>query len=60
MIDAIRARLRQGHRTMAYPDAPPPALAERFRGRPLVDASKCRAGCSDCAEACPTGRDRPP
>ena len=55
MIDAIRARLQQGYRTIAYPDAPPPPLPERFRGRPRVDASKCRAGCSDCAEACPTG-----
>lgn len=55
MIDVIRARLRQGHRTMRYPDAPPPPLPERFRGRPRVDASKCQVGCSDCAEACPTG-----
>jgi Ni,Fe-hydrogenase III small subunit/Pyruvate/2-oxoacid:ferredoxin oxidoreductase delta subunit len=55
MIDVIRARLRQGHRTMGYPDAPPPPLPERFRGRPQIDASKCREGCRDCAEACPTG-----
>jgi len=55
MIDVIRARLQQGHRTMAYPDAPPPPLPERFRGRPELDASKCRDGCRDCAEACPTG-----
>jgi Ni,Fe-hydrogenase III small subunit/NAD-dependent dihydropyrimidine dehydrogenase PreA subunit len=55
MIDVIRARLRQGHRTMGYPDAPPLPLPERFRGRPQIDASKCREGCRDCAEACPTG-----
>jgi Ni,Fe-hydrogenase III small subunit/Pyruvate/2-oxoacid:ferredoxin oxidoreductase delta subunit len=55
MIDVIRARLRQGHRTMRYPDAPPPPMPERFRGRPQLDASKCQVGCRDCAEACPTG-----
>jgi Ni,Fe-hydrogenase III small subunit/Pyruvate/2-oxoacid:ferredoxin oxidoreductase delta subunit len=55
MIELIRARLRQGYRTMTYPAAAPPPLPEHFRGRPLVDGSKCREGCSDCAEACPTG-----
>jgi Ni,Fe-hydrogenase III small subunit/Pyruvate/2-oxoacid:ferredoxin oxidoreductase delta subunit len=54
MIDVLRARLRQGHRTIAWPDAPPPPLPERFRGRPLLDASKCPDGCARCAEACPT------
>jgi Ni,Fe-hydrogenase III small subunit/Pyruvate/2-oxoacid:ferredoxin oxidoreductase delta subunit len=54
MIDVIRARLRQGYRTIAYPDAPPPALPERFRGRPLIDPSKCPDGCARCAEVCPT------
>ncbi len=54
MLRALLARLHQGHRTMRYPAAPPPPLPDRFRGRPLVDATKCEAGCRQCAEACPT------
>ena len=53
MLDVIRARLQQGHRTIAYP-AQEPTLPDRFRGLPIVDASKCPEGCRDCAEACPT------
>jgi Ni,Fe-hydrogenase III small subunit/Pyruvate/2-oxoacid:ferredoxin oxidoreductase delta subunit len=39
---------------MKYPDAPPPALPERLRGRPIIDAAKCPDGCCECAKACPT------
>lgn len=55
MINAIRARLRQRYRTMGYPDAEPPSLPDRFRGLPAIDPSKCGEGCTDCAQACPTG-----
>lgn len=55
MLKALRARLRQGHRTLEYPGGAPPALPSRFRGLPTIDASKCPDGCRDCAEACPTG-----
>jgi len=53
MLKAIVARLRQGRRTIAFPDGPP-ALPDRFRGRPQLDEAKCVAGCSACVEACPT------
>lgn len=54
MMDQLRIRLRQGRRTLRFPEAVP-ALPERFRGRPRIDPSHCREGCRACAEACPTG-----
>lgn len=54
MVKLILARLQQGHRTIGYPDGPPPPLPERFRGRPIFDADKCPDGCDSCARACPT------
>jgi Ni,Fe-hydrogenase III small subunit/ferredoxin len=53
MLDILRARLKQGHRTIAYPKQTP-ALPDRFRGLPVVDVSKCPEGCRSCVEACPT------
>jgi Ni,Fe-hydrogenase III small subunit/Pyruvate/2-oxoacid:ferredoxin oxidoreductase delta subunit len=55
MFKVILARLQQGHRTMRYPDGPPPAMPDRFRGRPSIVAADCPDGCQQCAEACPTG-----
>ncbi len=68
MLDLLKARLRQGHRTSAFPREKTPAphpvplppgeggeLPERFRGRPIFDESKCRDGCRACADGCPTG-----
>jgi Ni,Fe-hydrogenase III small subunit/ferredoxin len=54
MLKILQARMVQGHRTMRYPDGPPPEMPERFRGRPLIDAAKCPDDCALCAEACPT------
>ncbi len=54
MLKAILARTRQGHRTMKFPHGPPPPMPDRFRGRPVIDSSKCPQGCAECVEACPT------
>ncbi|MGH7342941.1 MAG: 4Fe-4S dicluster domain-containing protein, partial [Candidatus Rokuibacteriota bacterium] len=53
MLDGFLERLRQGHRTIPYPDGPV-ALPDRFRGMPQADALKCPDGCRACADACPT------
>jgi Ni,Fe-hydrogenase III small subunit/NAD-dependent dihydropyrimidine dehydrogenase PreA subunit len=55
MIKTILARIRQGHRTTKYPNGPPPALPDRFRGRPVIEPSACRDGCRECEAVCPTG-----
>jgi Ni,Fe-hydrogenase III small subunit/formate hydrogenlyase subunit 6/NADH:ubiquinone oxidoreductase subunit I len=47
-------RLRQGKRTLRFPETEP-VLPERFRGRPILDDSRCVAGCTACIDACPTG-----
>jgi Ni,Fe-hydrogenase III small subunit/NAD-dependent dihydropyrimidine dehydrogenase PreA subunit len=54
MLNVLLSRLRQGHRTLAYPEVEP-VLPDRFRGRPELDGSRCPDGCRACAEACPTG-----
>jgi len=54
MIKIVLARLQQGHRTMKYPAGAPPEMPDRFRGRPMLDATKCPDGCHACADACPT------
>jgi Ni,Fe-hydrogenase III small subunit/ferredoxin len=53
MLDVLLARMKQGHRTIAYPNLAP-ALPSRFRGLPVVDVSKCPDECRSCEKACPT------
>jgi formate hydrogenlyase subunit 6/NADH:ubiquinone oxidoreductase subunit I len=55
MLKALLARMHQGHRTLQYPAAPPPAVPQRFRGAPIMDTSRCAEGCQACVDACPTG-----
>ena len=53
MLKALIARLKEGHRTIPFPKGEP-ALPDRFRGIPVIDASRCADGCRACAAACPT------
>jgi Ni,Fe-hydrogenase III small subunit/Pyruvate/2-oxoacid:ferredoxin oxidoreductase delta subunit len=53
MLKVVLERIRQGHRTSRYP-LELPVLPDRFRGRPVLDSSKCPDGCQECAKACPT------
>jgi Ni,Fe-hydrogenase III small subunit/ferredoxin len=53
MLRVLLARWQQGYRTAPYP-ASEPVLPDRFRGLPVLDASRCPDGCRQCAEACPT------
>jgi Ni,Fe-hydrogenase III small subunit/NAD-dependent dihydropyrimidine dehydrogenase PreA subunit len=52
-VKRLLERLRQGYRTIPFPDASL-QLPARFRGRPVVEPSKCRTGCHGCVDACPT------
>lgn len=57
MIKAIRARFKQGHRTMKYPAGDPPPLPAKFRGLPWIDSTRCAEhadGCDACLAVCPT------
>jgi Ni,Fe-hydrogenase III small subunit/formate hydrogenlyase subunit 6/NADH:ubiquinone oxidoreductase subunit I len=53
VISILKARLRLGKQTVAYPDGPA-RFPERFRGRPALAPERCGAGCTACADACPT------
>ncbi|MDR3557065.1 MAG: 4Fe-4S binding protein [Syntrophobacteraceae bacterium] len=55
MFDILWARLQQKHRTIDFPDGPPPALSDRYQGRPAVFPERCEPGCDLCGQVCPTG-----
>ncbi len=52
MFKAITVRRSQGAQTIPDPRRAAPA---GFRGRPVIAATPCEAGCGACAEACPSG-----
>lgn len=54
MLRVIQERAKQGYRTIGFPVGQLPTLPERYRGLPVIDSTKCPAGCTLCAEACPT------
>ncbi|HEY3175248.1 MAG TPA: NADH-quinone oxidoreductase subunit NuoB [Candidatus Polarisedimenticolia bacterium] len=54
MTGLLKIRWRQGQRTLPFPSEQA-ILTGRFRGRPIIDASRCPDGCRQCAESCPTG-----
>jgi Ni,Fe-hydrogenase III small subunit/NAD-dependent dihydropyrimidine dehydrogenase PreA subunit len=53
MLELLRVRQRQGHRTTGFPKDLP-QLPPRYRGLPVIDSSKCPDGCAECVDACPT------
>lgn len=53
MLQILRTRFHQGHRTTKFP-LELPVLPEVYRGRPMIDASKCVDGCRACMDACPS------
>lgn len=55
MLNEIATRLKQGYRTIKFPDGLPPALPEHFHGLPLFKSGVCPADCQACIKACPTG-----
>jgi Ni,Fe-hydrogenase III small subunit/Pyruvate/2-oxoacid:ferredoxin oxidoreductase delta subunit len=53
VIEILKARLRLGRQTVAWPDGPA-RFPERFRGRPVLDPARCTPGCAACLAACGT------
>lgn len=53
MLSIMQERIRQKHRTVAFP-ASEPTLPDRYRGIPCAERSSCDNSCSACIMSCPT------
>lgn len=53
MIATILERIRQKHRTVAFPRQAP-SLPDRYRGRPVIGSGPCAEACHACVDVCPT------
>jgi Ni,Fe-hydrogenase III small subunit/ferredoxin len=53
MYSNLKARLKQGRRTIKFPRAAA-AVPDRLRGLPKIDSGKCPKNCRACTDACPT------
>ncbi len=53
MLRYLLGRLRRGSQTLPFPGAAP--LPGRYRGRPVLDRSRCPAGCRACLAGAPSG-----
>jgi Ni,Fe-hydrogenase III small subunit/ferredoxin len=54
MFERLLARLEDGPYTAPFPPGPGARLPERFRGRPVLDPSRCRGDCGECAARSPS------
>jgi len=54
VLSILIERIRQGHRTIQFPQEPP-VLPDRFRGLPTLPLTECAEGCKSCVDACPSG-----
>jgi Ni,Fe-hydrogenase III small subunit len=53
MLDFFRTRWAQGTRTSPFPTGEL-EFPERFRGRPLLDPTRCTEGCRECVQRGPS------
>lgn len=54
MLQIVRARMKQGYKTIAYPNAEP-TLPELYTGKPIIRDIGCIQDCHACVDCCPTG-----